>query len=239
MSVPQQPNAPAPARTENLALCFQELITAVVRLRVGRQQAPDAEAFRRQVLQAIQAADREARERGYSGDDIKLAVFATVAFLDETILNLRQPAFAEWERKPLQEELFGRHVAGEAFFQNLQTILQRRDTETTADVLEVYLLCILLGYLGRYAILGRGELRSLVGQIDDKIRRIRKPRSDLSPRWQPPDGPAEAPPDRWARRLLIALAASVMLWVGLYTVYSLSLSAGVNSVRDLAGGAPR
>ena len=45
-----------------------------------------------------------------------------VAFLDESILNLRNPVFADWPRKPLQEELFGHHMAGEIFFQNLQPL---------------------------------------------------------------------------------------------------------------------
>ena len=49
-----------------------------------------------------------------------------VAFLDESILNSQNPLFADWPRKPLQEELFGTHIAGEVFFQNLQKLLGRQ-----------------------------------------------------------------------------------------------------------------
>ena len=241
MSVAEQPQAATatPERSENLALVLQELITAVVRLRSGRQQVPDAEAFRRQVLQAIQVADRTAREKGYAGEDIRLAIFAVVAFLDETILNLRQPGFEEWVRKPLQEELFGRHVAGEAFFENLDAILARREAESVADLLEIYQICILLGYLGKFSITGKGELRSLIVQIQDKIQRIRKMKGDLSPSWRPPAGVAAGPPDPWAKRVIIAFAAALILAIGLFTIYSLSLSSGVTSARDLAGQAPQ
>jgi len=241
MSVAEQPQARAaePGRKENLALVLQELITAVVRLRSGRQQVTDPDVFRRQVLQAIQVADRTAREKGYTGDDIRLGIFAVVAFLDETILNLRQPVFQEWVRKPLQEELFGRHVAGEAFFENLDGILGRRESETTADLLEVYQICLLLGYLGKYSITGTGELRSLIAQIQDKIQRIRKTGPELSPSWRPPAGPVAAPPDPWAKRILIALVASLVLSIGLFSIYTFSLSAGVSSARDLAGQAPQ
>ena len=241
MSVAEQPlaSAVAPGRSENLALVLQELITAVVRLRSGRQQVTDAEVFRRQVLQAIQVADRTAREKGYTGEDIRLAIFAVVAFLDETILNLRQPVFAEWVRKPLQEELFGQHVAGETFFENLDGILGRREAETTADLLEVYQICILLGYLGKFSITGKGELRSLIGQIQDKIQRIRKNRAEISPNWRPPSGAMAAAPDPWAKRIMIALVAAVILTIGLFSIYTFSLSSGVSSARDLAGQAPQ
>ena len=94
-------------RGENLALLFQELLTAIVRLRADRQEVTSAEKFRGQVLQAIKIADQQAKTRGYTEDDIRLGVFAVVAYLDETILNLRKPVFKDWVRKPLQEELFG------------------------------------------------------------------------------------------------------------------------------------
>ncbi len=169
------------APPENLALLLQELFTGIVRLRSHRQQVTDAEVFRHQVLQAIRSAGQNAKTRGYSDDDIQLAVFAVVAFLDESILNLRQPVFQEWVRKPLQEELFGRHVAGEVFFQNLEQLLGRRDSPELADLLEVYSLCVLLGYLGRYSIASKGDLRVMMDHAADKINRIRGNRTDLSP----------------------------------------------------------
>ena len=61
-----------------------------------------------------------------------------VAFLDESVLNSRNPIFADWLRKPLQEELFGTHIAGEVFFQNLQQLLGRSDSPDLADLLEIY-----------------------------------------------------------------------------------------------------
>src|SRR5260370_11786724 len=78
---------------ENLALVFQEILTAIERLRSNRQVVPDAEAFRAQIREAFKSADREGRQRGYSPEDIRLATFAVVAFLDESILNSRNPVF--------------------------------------------------------------------------------------------------------------------------------------------------
>src|SRR5665213_1570456 len=96
------PQQPAPRRVENLAYCFQELLTVGERLRSNRQQVADAPGFRAQIWAAVRQADDHARRRGYSSDDIELATFAPIAFLDESNLTLRLPVFAAWPRQPLQ-----------------------------------------------------------------------------------------------------------------------------------------
>ncbi|MEP7354105.1 MAG: DotU family type IV/VI secretion system protein [Acidobacteriota bacterium] len=225
------------ARTENLAIIFQELLTAIVRLRSDRQQVSGAEVFRSQILQAIKSGDQQARAQGYTEEDIRLAIFAVVAYLDETILNLHTPIFRDWVRKPLQEELFGRHVAGEIFFENLDQLLGRRDSEETADVLEVYYLCLLLGYLGRYSIASKADLRSLLGQAEDKIQRIRKMSAELSPHWRPVDKSDGRHADPWIRRLLYVAAGCAALSLTLLIVYKLILGSGVTGLQEIVSAA--
>ena len=116
-----------PTRAENLALIFQESITAIVRLRVKTQPVTNADVFRSQMRQLLSAADQESRNRGYTAEDARLASFAVVAFLDESVLNLQNPVFADWPRNPLQEEMFGGHTAGEIFFQSVQRLLERAE----------------------------------------------------------------------------------------------------------------
>jgi type VI secretion system protein ImpK len=89
-------------RSENLALVLQEVLTAIVRLRANRQAVSDAGSFRIHMREALKSADQEARRLGYSGETMQLAIFAVVAFLDESILNSRNPLFADWPRKPMQ-----------------------------------------------------------------------------------------------------------------------------------------
>ena len=89
-------------RTENLALIFQEVLTAIVRLRCNRQELTDAQTFRVSMREAIRNAIQEARNQaGYSADDIKMATLALVGFLDESVLNTRNPIFADWPREPV------------------------------------------------------------------------------------------------------------------------------------------
>jgi type VI secretion system protein ImpK len=236
---PAAANTPVQSSPDNLALFFQELFTGIVRLRSNRQDVNDAEQFRNQVLHAIRMAEQNGKARGYTDEDISLAVFAVVAFLDESILNLRKPVFNDWVRKPLQEELFGRHVAGELFFENLKQLLGRRDSVEAADLLEVYYLCILLGYLGRFSIASKGDLRMLMGQTDDKIRRIRKTGMELSPHWMLPEETAPPRADPWMRRIAIGAAVSFFLALSLFSAYRISLGSEVSNLGILSIRGPR
>jgi type VI secretion system protein ImpK len=226
---------PAAPRRENLALAFQEMLTLGERLRSGRQSVSNAQAFRAQIWEAVKAADRDARAYGYPADDIELGVFAVIAFLDESILNLRQPVFADWPRQPLQEERYGHHKAGEIFFQNLQKILGRTDSPALADLLEVYDLCLLLGFAGRYSLGNRGELNSIMRQTAEKLYRIRQPSGELSPYGAlPPGGAVSSGGDPWVKGLMYGAIASFVLTIALFVIYNVFLNSGARSLSDFA-----
>ncbi len=223
-------------RHENLALVFQEILVGSERLRSGRQAVADAAVFRRQVMDALKAAERQARNLGYSSEDIKLAIFAVVAFVDESVLNLHLPAFADWPRRPLQEELFGHHIAGEIFFSNLQELLGKNDSQDLADLIEVYLMCLLLGFAGRYSLGDRGELRAITRAAYEKILRIRGGVDSLSPSWQlPPEAPPKVAADPMVKKIGMVAAACFGLALILLIAYKMILSAGVSGLRGLAG----
>ncbi|MFN3322438.1 MAG: type IVB secretion system protein IcmH/DotU [Bryobacteraceae bacterium] len=222
-------------RDDNLALAFQELLTVCERLRSNRQQVSDAESFRHQVREALKMADIEARKRGYTAEDIQLAIFAVVACLDESILNMRSPVFADWPRRPLQEELFGHHIAGEIFFQHLQKILGRNDSHETADLLEVYYLCMLLGFAGRYSIGARAELQAIIQAVGTKIRRIRGHWPELSPAWAlPPEQVSVSQSDPMVRKFLIGAIVCFVLALVLFVTYKISLRSGVSTLQSIA-----
>jgi type VI secretion system protein ImpK len=231
--------SPQAPRTENLALVFQELITVGERLRCNRQSVADAATFRAQIWAAVKTANDTARNRGYTQEDIELATFAVIAFVDESILNLRHPIFADWPRQPLQEERYGHHVAGEIFFQNLQKLLTRTDSPQLADLLEVYYLCLLLGFAGRYSLGGRGELRAIMQQTADKLQRIRQTSPILSPDCQPPaDQVKQASGDPLARVLLVVAIACAVLVIGLFIAFHVMLGKGIDSLQKTAYQSP-
>lgn len=214
-------------RPENLALIYQEVLTAIERLRANRQGVTDANAFRHHTREALKTAAGAALQAGYPADDARYATFATVAFLDESVLNSQNPIFTDWLRKPLQEELFGTHVAGETFFQNLQALLGRQDSPDLADVLEVHYLCMLLGFGGRYSAGNRGELNQVMSMTADKIRRIRGGQGPLSPAWALPNEALPSGSDPLVRKLGIAAIACAGLMVLLFVIYKIVLGSGV------------
>ena len=221
---------------ENLSLIFQEILVGGERLRSGRQTVSDPAIFRQQIIDALKMADQQARRQGYSAEDIKLAIFAVVAFVDESVLNLRLPVFADWPRRPLQEELFGHHIAGEIFFKNLTELLGKSDSPALADLLEVYLLCLLLGFAGRYSMGDRGELRAITGTTEEKIGRIRGGVAMLSPSWELPQESAHRPDtDPLVKKIGIAAAACAVLVLVLFFTYKLTLGSGLSSLNELIG----
>lgn len=219
------------ARVNNLAFCFQEVLTAIVRVRYQRQQVQDAESFRTQMRRSLQTAMQEARALGYSSDTVQMGVFAVVAYMDESVLNLQSPAFADWARRPLQEELFGGHLAGETFFRNLKMLLGQPDSAEVADALELHCLCLQMGYRGRYALGDSGELQQMLRQAQDKIQRIRG-----AARLTPPIAPPEVRParakDSWSRILLITACVLAGLVIISFGGFELALSSGVSQVQN-------
>ena len=218
-------------RVNNLALCFQEALTAIVRVRFQRQQVQESEGFRASMRHSLQSAMQEARSLGYSSDTVQMGVFAAVAFLDESVLNLQSPVFADWARRPLQEELFGGHLAGEAFFRNLQTLLNAQDSPETADALELHCLCLQMGYRGRYALGDSGELHQVLRMARGKIERIRGA-ACLMPPVAAPEVPPVRARDPWTHALLIATCVLAGLVVVAFGGYELMLGSGAAQAQN-------
>ena len=210
----------AGASNEKLALLYQGLFTGIVRLQAKRQHIPDGESFRRRTIATLQEIERVAMSSGYDGRDIRETHFAVVAFLDSVVLHSSDPVRAEWERKTLQEELFGKSEAGVVFFEKLEQFRSRRDSAQLADILEVYLLCLLLGFEGRYSGGLQGELFSITERVGMRIDDIRgrnrqlSPSADLPPAPPPTAVPAHTPSLRRYGILALAVAIFTIVFFG-------------------------
>ena len=245
MNLDQTSFAPAPGAAprqgsprESLALIYQEILTVISRLRVNRQAVMDAGAFRNSMKAALAGAEADAARKGYTSDETRLANFAVVAFLDESVENANDPNFADWSRRPMQEELFGERTSGEVFFQCIDRLLARNDSLEDADVLEVFGLCLLLGYRGRYATSGQEGVRPIVTTIADKVQRIRGPRR-LAPDWAPPQDTGLQPPfDPWVRALISGTLGALVLAVLFFVGFKIALLSGVSGLHSIGLLAP-
>lgn len=219
------------AATNNLAYCFQEVLTSILRVRYQGRIPADAATFRTMMQRLLQGAMTEAKALGYTSQSIQMSVLATVGFLDESVLNLRSGAVAEWTRRPLQEELFGGHVAGETVFSNIAQLLQQQDSAEVADVLELHCLCLELGYKGRYAFGSGGEIRQIIAQCRAKITRIRGGSALFTLPVVAPFSISKST-DLLGRGLLISTIVLAVLTVAAFAGYELSLSSGASRLSN-------
>ena len=205
--------AHAPSATllgQNLALCYQECITAVVRVQAGSVRNVDSVVFRQAAQRSLQDAERSAGALNYLPATIQKASLAVVALLDEVALASDVLARAEWSRMPLALELYQEPRAGEAVFNQIEECLRvSSNSPESADLLEVYLLVLLLGFEGRHAG-KRAELHELAERARSRIEMIRPRTNRLTPEADVASVvPVVRLPQSGPNRLLIAAAAFV------------------------------
>jgi len=217
-------------RSNNLALAFQDVITVVLRVRYRTQRVADANAFRESIRKMIAAGAQEARRLGYSDSTSQMALYAIVGFLDESVLNSQDPTFAEWARRPLQEEMFGGSFAGEYFFRHLADLFNQPDSAELADILELHAICLLLGYRGKYAFGDNGEIPNILRRIRERIATIRGPLyvCRVAP---PPALAAVRAGDKWVRRLVFITVAMAIICLLAFAGYWYLLGSSLNAVQ--------
>jgi type VI secretion system protein ImpK len=228
---------PVPLRANSLALAFQDVITVILRVRYRTQRVSDANSFRESIRKMILTAAQEGRNLGYDDATSKMALYAIVGFLDESVLNSGDPTFAEWGRRPLQEEMFGGHFAGEYFFKHTTELLNANDSPAVADALELHAVCLLLGYRGKYAFGDNGEISQIIRRIREKIGRIRGALYICRVAEAPAvaTGPVGDP---WVTRLLLLTAAMFLLALISFGAYYALLGSTLGGVQTAGNVMP-
>lgn len=183
----------------------------------------------------VQALLQEIEQRGatlrHPEAKIKAVKFALAAFVDETVLITSSPLREEWEKFPLQLEHFGEHLAGVKFFERLDE--QLKQIEANGDVVEVYYLCMLLGFKGKYKIYMEDQLQDVINKTAVQLKRVgRLQETELSPHWKVLDQP-EPPKDPrlplWAK---IAGAAGFLIVAFIYLVLILLIKSEVRTATE-------
>jgi type VI secretion system protein ImpK len=230
--------APLPMRSNSLSMAFQDVITVILRVRYRTQRVADANAFRDSIRKMIAAAAQETRQLGYSDQTSHMALYAIVGFLDESVLSSQDPTFQAWARRPLQEEMFGGHFAGEYFFRHVAELLNLPESSEVADALELHAICLLLGYRGKYGFGDSGEIMGILQRIRQKIARIRGP-LQLCRVEEAPAVVAPKSGDAWVTRLILATGAMAVLVLVAFGLYWMLLGNGLHAVETSVLDVPR
>lgn len=177
--------------------------------------------LRPQIAAMLQKFEERTARFGYHDKVVRLAKFALAAFVDETVLTNKFPLREEWEKYPLQLEYFGEHLAGNKFFERLEAM--HKQIDVAADAIEVYYVCLLLGFKGKYAIYGENELTDIIRRTAELLQGAGRLRQiDLSARAFANDQP-ELPKKHPFLPVWAKIAASVGLVLAIVFYLSLLL----------------
>jgi type VI secretion system protein ImpK len=145
----------------------------------------DKATFGERMTQFLGEVDRLAHALEVPPEDVTAARYAFCAAVDEIILGSSYELREAWEQRPLQLRLFGDQLAGEHFFNRLEDLRARGSAHLQA--LEVYHMCLLLGFQGRYALDGQDKLAYLTARLGDEIARMRGRSRAFAPHGERPD----------------------------------------------------
>lgn len=119
---------------------------------------PAPDALRQRINATFDALNNRAVQAEIPSGDAMEAIYAIAAFMDEQILRSPWPARQQWMAQPLQLVYFRENTAGEGFFDRLAAL--ETDLER-AHVVQIYYLCMTLGFRGKYAVASTAELVSV------------------------------------------------------------------------------
>jgi len=158
---------------------------------LNNRSAPrDADEFSGHIQKFLDQFERTAKKHRFSAEDIYDAKYAFCAAVDEAVLNSKMNIRDIWERRPLQLALFGDQLAGEHFFDKLETA--RNGGAHRINALEVFHMCLLTGFKGRYLLEGPEKLKYLTSQLGEQIAHIKGKAAPFAPHWAAPDSISNA-----------------------------------------------
>lgn len=223
----------------------------------------DGAALRTKLAQLFEGLAGKAKEGGVSQENVWLAGYAVVSLLDEIVLNSDWPLKEHWLGRPLQLQYFNSFNAGQEFFQKLEQVMQTAGQDgEKLEVLEVYYLCLCLGFKGQYnSVQGMETLKQLKANIANQLLAARSSgktsipegrkksvtrsgvhhapvvrrettSEGLSPRWKPPAGQTSADKELPVRAVLVACLAGMLL---LFVILVAVLSSSTSSALQALG----
>lgn len=153
----------------------------------------------------------QASKLSYPSQAVQSGKFALAAFIDETVLTADFPLRQEWEKYPLQLEYFGEHLAGVKFFERLEELL--KESLQHIDIIELYYVCLLLGYKGRYKIYLEDQLKQVINNVAEHLIKANRLKNvSLSPHAKANDQPK------------LVSDHGLPLWIKLTTITAFAIS---------------
>ncbi len=217
MTAPSLIGAPPPASAEPKSLLdlMYDGFYALFMLKNGSAPLNNTELAGK-MSHFLDEFGRSARKQNIPEDDVEAAKYAFCAAVDETILRSSFSIRDAWGRQPLQLTLFGEQLAGENFYHRLEAL--RVGGSTHIQALEVFHMCLLLGFQGRYILEGAEKLSYFTARLGDEIAHMKGKRGGFAPHAERPD------------RVVNKLRTEFPLW-GLAAMFTIMCAVGFLGLR--------
>lgn len=176
-------NSPISGKGNNLPEIASEAFILIIQLRSTSEYGEPA-SLKNKIIDMLDRFEKRAKSASIDNEKIYLSKFALIAFLDESIISSEWNRKDAWLSEPLQLKLFDTFNAGEEFFTNLDNLRQR--TASNRDVLEIYYLCLTLGFKGKYQLQSPENLRRIIDDLNLELHpEMYKAVDSISPQGNP------------------------------------------------------
>lgn len=208
--------------------CFAELVAYVAYFL--KNETPDTLSFgqvQADVHRLLFESEKMMKKGGIAAGEYNEARFAICAWIDEALLGSAWQGRTEWQRESLQRRYFQTADAGEEFFERLNQVgLQQR------DVREIYYLCLVMGFKGRYhqegdkPLLDQLKTSNLKYLLGSSVGLPSLDLTELFPESYPVEGAKAAPSAKifFTPAVLVALLSPLALLGALFFIYSFILN---------------
>lgn len=184
---PQAAHKSAPARwaagnVNPLLRAAEVLLALVAQLRATAVHA-DPAALRGQLLERMADFEALAAANGVPAPQISAARYLLCSFVDETVAATPWGAQGAWAERNLLQHFHEEREGGDKAFKLLERLGE--DPAANARLLELFYVCLALGYEGR--VQGqprpRAQLDAIAARLHDVLRRSAKAEPALSEHW--------------------------------------------------------
>ena len=146
----------------NIVECYMPVFKLISSIKVFTEGYGEYDSTRRHIIDTVEDVVRNSEKISLSDSELDAAFYSIVVMLDEVILCSELPYRKEWRDNLLQIKYFGHSTGGVEFFNMLNKVI-----ESGSQVGWVFLLCLLLGFRGKYSVSNDDE-------VNDYISRLKK-----------------------------------------------------------------
>lgn len=139
----------------------------------------------RKLTEELKDFEQKARQQGCADEAVVTARYLLCTLVDEIVLNTPWGANSGWSQHSLLSLFHHETFGGEKCFSILARLLE--SPGRNLDLLELFYLCLSLGFEGKYRLAQRGheQLEQVRENLYQTLENQRPfPEQDLSPHWQ-------------------------------------------------------